>query len=299
MKRAAAALLLIMAGTSISAYSPPPVQTFSPPGVPVDLFFRSLQPGEVILAKLKDEPSVQRVTLRWFDQIRILEFPKKDAGGAPFVLLGIDLYTKPASYPLEIAVEHPDRSAQASSQSLAVELKEFPSTNLRVATSMALPPPGEQELIRRESELVSEILSLVSPEWLAEGSFQSPLPDHEPYPNFGQRRIYNRSSTSIHAGTDIAAPWGTPTLASNGGRIVFAGRLYLSGYTVIIDHGRGVFTYYCHFSKLLVKRGDLVKRGQAIANIGSTGRSTGPHLHWSARILNARVDPFALLSLPL
>ncbi len=299
MKRVAAVLLLIMVGPSISAYLPPPVQTFSLPGVPVDLFFRSLQPGEIILAKLKDEPSVQRVTLRWFDQIRILEFPKNDMAGTPFALLGIDLNTKPKSYPLEITIEHPDRSAQASPQSLVVELKKFPSTNLRVATAMTSPPPRELELIRRESELVSEVLSLVSPEWLAEGTFLSPLPGLEPYPNFGQRRVYNKSNTSIHSGVDIAAPWGTPTLASNGGRVVLAGRLYFSGYTVIIDHGQGVFTYYCHFSKLLVKRGNLVKRGQAIANIGSTGRSTGPHLHWSAMILNARVDPFALLSLPL
>jgi murein DD-endopeptidase MepM/ murein hydrolase activator NlpD len=70
-------------------------------------------------------------------------------------------------------------------------------------------------------------------------------------------------------------------------------------WTVIIDHGHGVFTYCCHFDKLLVKRGDAVKKGQVIAEVGSTGRSTGPHLHWSARILSARVDPFSLAALPL
>jgi len=80
---------------------------------------------------------------------------------------------------------------------------------------------------------------------------------------------------------------------------VLASNLYLSGETVIIDHGRGVFTFYCHFSKILVKRGDLVKRGQPIARVGNTGRSTGPHLHWAVRIRDVRVDPFSLVDLPL
>lgn len=68
---------------------------------------------------------------------------------------------------------------------------------------------------------------------------------------------------------------------------------------MIIDHGLGVFSYYCHFSKLLVKRGDLVRKGDQIAQVGSTGRSTGPHLHWSLRLLDSRIDPFSLVALPL
>jgi murein DD-endopeptidase MepM/ murein hydrolase activator NlpD len=143
------------------------------------------------------------------------------------------------------------------------------------------------------------VLRVVSPDWLATGSFESPLPGREPFPNFGQRRIYNKSSRSTHTGVDIAAPSGTPVRASNSGRVVLAGRLYLSGYTVIIDHGLGLFSYYGHFSKLRVKRGDLVRKGEVIADVGTTGRSTGPHLHWSLRLLDSRVDPFSLIALPL
>jgi len=127
----------------------------------------------------------------------------------------------------------------------------------------------------------------------------SPIPDREAAPNFGQRRIYNKSYTSIHQGVDIAAPWGSPVRASNSGRVVLASSLYLSGRTVIIDHGQGVFSLYGHFSQILVKRGDLVKKGQVIARVGNTGRSTGPHVHWGVRILDSRVDPFSLVSLPL
>ena len=108
---------------------------------------------------------------------------------------------------------------------------------------------------------MAEVLGRVSPDWLAEGPFQSPLPAFEPFPNFGQQRLYNKAVASVHSGVDIAAPRGTEAVAPNSGRVVLANRLYYSGWTVIIDHGRGVFTYCCHFDELLVKRGDLGPQG--------------------------------------
>jgi len=79
--------------------------------------------------------------------------------------------------------------------------------------------------------------------------------------------------------------------------VVLASNLYFSGNTVIIDHGLGLYTVYCHMSKLLVKRGAMVSRGQVVGLAGSTGLSTGPHLHWAAKINEARVDPLALLEI--
>jgi murein DD-endopeptidase MepM/ murein hydrolase activator NlpD len=90
---------------------------------------------------------------------------------------------------------------------------------------------------------------------------------------------------------------GAPILAANAGNIVLASDLYFGGKTVIIDHGLGVFSSYGHMSKLLVKRGDAIAKGGLIGRAGSTGRSTGPHLHWAVRIFNARVDPFSLMAL--
>ena len=251
------------------------------------------------MARLSDGAAVKRIELRLDDQVRTLRPPGKKDPGSPMALLGIDMGKKPQDLIMKVKTERIDGTVESRDLTLTVAAREFPSTRLQVAPGMANPPKEVQEEIRRESELVAEVLSRVSPDWLAEGPFQSPLPDHEPFPNFGQRRIYNKAVSSIHSGVDVSAPRGTAAMASNSGRIVLASKLYLSGWTVIIDHGWGVFTYCCHFDKLLVKRGDAVRKGQRIALVGSTGRSTGPHLHWSVRIAASRVDPLSLLALPL
>jgi len=248
------------------------------------------------LAKLGNDPGVRRVVLRFLGQVRTLE--PAEGGGLPFGLFGLDLALEPGPRRLEVKIERSDRSSESLAREIIIEPKEFPSTRLRVSPKMIAPPPEEQERIKREQELVAAVLGTVTPDWLAEGAFVSPLEGFEPLPNFGQRRIYNEAVSSVHAGVDIGAPSGTPVRAPNGGRIVLASHLYFSGWTVIIDHGRGVFTYVCHFSEVLVKRGEAVRKGDVIARVGSTGRSTGPHLHWSVRIGPKRVDPFSLAALP-
>jgi murein DD-endopeptidase MepM/ murein hydrolase activator NlpD len=288
------ALAAVLAGGSAAKIE---MRTQTLPGLPVELIFRSLQPGEAILAVLKDTPPVRQVILKVRDRKYVL----KGAGkGAPaFALIGIDVAAKPEPLNVGVVEEKADGSMAGFQEELPVEPKVFSRRRFIVDEAMLNAPPQEQERIAREADLVQSIFDIFTPEWLGTGSFQSPLPDREPFPNFGQLRIYNKTRQSVHAGVDIAAPWGTPTLASNAGRVVLASRLYFSGNTVIIDHGRGVFTFYCHFSKLLVKRGDRVRKGQPIAKVGNTGRSTGPHLHWAVRILDVRVDPFSLVSLPL
>ncbi|MCX6565811.1 MAG: M23 family metallopeptidase [Candidatus Aminicenantes bacterium] len=291
----AAAAVLLFAVPSLVRPEVPAVQTILIPGVALELSFRALQPGEVILVKRREDPSVRRIDLRLRTQTRRVEFD----GKSRTVLLGIDVAARPQSYFMEITTERRDGSKENVFRKLTVGPKEFPETNLTVAPGMAKAPPEEAERIKREAALVASVLGAVSPEWLGEGPFVSPLPEGEPFPNFGQRRLYNNEVASTHMGVDISAPEGTPVRADNAGRVVLASDLYYSGMTIIIDHGLGVFTFYGHFSKILVKRGDLVKKGDLIAEVGHTGRSTGPHLHWSVRILDSRVDPFSLAALPL
>ena len=108
---------------------------------------------------------------------------------------------------------------------------------------------------------------------------------------FGMRKHPITHIRTIHKGVDIDADTGDPILAAGSGKVIYSGLSGGYGKHVIIDHGNGFKTIYGHSSKLLVKVGQIVKKGQKIALVGSTGRSTGPHLHFEIRIANTAVDP--------
>jgi murein DD-endopeptidase MepM/ murein hydrolase activator NlpD len=183
-------------------------------------------------------------------------------------------------------------------QDLEIVARKFPSTKLQFKPEYVTPPASLQARIKRESELLALATSVVTPEWLGDGPFALPH-DAPSWSNFGQRRLNNNVLQSLHTGLDIRVPFGEPIRASNAGRVVMASDLYYGGKTVIVDHGLGVFSSYGHMSGLLVKRGEAVRKGQTVGLCGTTGRSTGPHLHWSFKVLEARVDPEAMIRLPL
>ncbi|QRG70350.1 M23 family metallopeptidase [Brevibacillus choshinensis] len=108
---------------------------------------------------------------------------------------------------------------------------------------------------------------------------------------FGYQRVVNGVPANRHSAIDIANKTGTPIWASNNGKVVLADSLYLTGNTIIIDHGLNVFSIYAHMSKLEVKAGQEVKQGQVIGRMGTTGFSTGPHLHYGMLIGNTYVNP--------
>jgi murein DD-endopeptidase MepM/ murein hydrolase activator NlpD len=113
---------------------------------------------------------------------------------------------------------------------------------------------------------------------------------------FGHQRIYNGSPGGYHTGIDIAAPTGTYFVAPADGVVTLAAAkpFSLEGNLLMIDHGMGLNSAFLHSSKILVKNGDKVKRGQPIGKIGATGSATGPHLHWSMKWNKARIDPILL-----
>ncbi len=117
---------------------------------------------------------------------------------------------------------------------------------------------------------------------------------------YGSRRVYNGQPRRPHYGIDIAAPQGSIVTAPVAGKVSLVhDNMYFSGGTLIVDHGHGVSSTFIHLHKVLVKEGDVVEQGQAIAEIGSTGRSTGPHLDWRMNWFEQRLDPQLLMdSLP-
>jgi len=112
---------------------------------------------------------------------------------------------------------------------------------------------------------------------------------------FGTGRVLNGKERSPHSGVDIAGRKGTPVKASNSGKVLLAEDFYLTGNTVVVDHGWGVSTIYAHLDRINAREGEEVKRGQVLGTVGATGRATGPHLHFGAFIRGAKVDPLQLV----
>ena len=157
------------------------------------------------------------------------------------------------------------------------------------------PDPGHLQRIRREAQLVRQAKSAntVRTDFLK--GFQWPLlgPITGVY---GSQRVYNGKPGNPHYGVDVAAPTGTPVSTPAPGKVVLAEQdLFFSGGTLIIDHGMEVSSSFLHLSKLLVKVGDWVEPGMMVAEVGATGRVTGPHLDWRMNWRNQRVDPQLLV----
>ncbi len=130
---------------------------------------------------------------------------------------------------------------------------------------------------------------------LITSNFADPRDGAERNSLFGERRIFNGTLKSRHLGLDIDGKTGDPVRAANDGVVRLTRDCFYSGNTVFLSHGAGIFTDYFHLSKILVKNGQTVKKGQVIGLLGRTGRVTGPHLHFATKVSGTIFDPEALL----
>ena len=116
--------------------------------------------------------------------------------------------------------------------------------------------------------------------------------------SFGKRRVLNGQPRSPHSGLDIAAPEGTPVESIAAGRVAAVGDYFFNGQTVMVDHGQGLISMYCHLSEIDVALGEEVTPDSVVGKVGKTGRVTGAHLHLSVSLNNARVDPLLFFDAP-
>lgn len=173
--------------------------------------------------------------------------------------------------------------------------KEWQTQNLTVDESVTSETIDNTKANDEYFAKVQPKKALFEPARLWEGTFIQPV-EGEITTEFGMLRTVNGVPSDRHGGVDIAADRGTPVKAANSGKVLFAEKIALTGNTVCIEHGMGLKTWYYHMDTLDVKAGDMVKKGQTIGTVGSTGFSTGPHLHWAASVFDVYINPWSLIA---
>ena len=214
-----------------------------------------------------------------------------------YAVVGISLKTRPGDYPLELTHKTAsDTDEHQSMLSFQVGAKEYRVQRLTIENKRKVNPYKEDmdRIIRERNEMNKAFKSF---ENLAQPAVDFVLPAEGPISSpFGLKRILNDQPRNPHSGLDIAAPTGTPIHAPATGRVTAVGSYFFNGNTVLLDHGQGLISMYCHMSETTVAVGDALSPGDLIGKVGKTGRVTGPHLHWSVSLNNARVDPNLFIS---
>ncbi|NPA54615.1 MAG: M23 family metallopeptidase [Aquificae bacterium] len=150
--------------------------------------------------------------------------------------------------------------------------------------------------IKEENNLLRKTFKVYTEKLFIEKKMHKPLKKLIVTTPFGAKRIINGKKRSYHWGTDFKGKTGDPIFASLSGKVVVARDMFFTGKTVVINHGLGLYTLYAHMSRIDVKEGDFVKAGDIIGRVGSTGRSTAPHLHFGVYINDIKADPMLVLS---
>jgi len=204
-------------------------------------------------------------------------------------VVGIPLAQAPGRAQLRIGAD-----AQAVTKDFTVRAAHYRTQRLTVEPAKVDLSSADQERVAREHELIHAAVATFSA--TAPGSLRLAAPiAGTRSSSFGLRRFFNGAARDPHSGMDIAAPTGTPVHAAAPGTVVDTGDYFFNGNTVIIDHGEGLITMYCHLSKIDVQQGQQLAAGAIIGAVGATGRVTGPHLHFGVALNRAFVDPALFL----
>ncbi len=206
-------------------------------------------------------------------------------------LVGISLSTKAGKYSVSSELNGDKKEYRFSVNDKAYETQHITIKDKRKVS----PNAEDMKRIRAERKKMNAALSHWDETFYA-GSAQLDLPAQGPLSSpFGLRRFFNKQPRNPHSGIDIAAPKGAPITAPANGKVILTGDFFFNGNSVFLDHGQGLITMYCHMDTIAVEIGDIVNKGKQIGTIGMTGRVTGPHLHWSVSMNDARIDPNLLV----
>ena len=282
--------LIILAGAISPMFSQSPAQGIK------DVFWQpnELQQGSVAFITVELDRVPRRVTGKWIG--KDLAFFKSDNPKIWYALAGADLETQPGTYDLTLTAVMIGR--RVIHKRVDIGAANFRSGAVDVPENFVEPDAASKKQIAADEVLKNRAFShlIAAPQW--SGDFVTPV-KAKPTDSFGMTRLFNEERTSTHRGTDFPVNEGAPVVVSNSGTVVLAKELFYEGNCVIVDHGQRFFTIYMHLSKLEVKPGNKLGKGERLGLSGQTGRVTGPHLHMGVRWNGAYLDPTKLLALTL
>ncbi|MGC4114131.1 MAG: M23 family metallopeptidase [Myxococcales bacterium] len=226
-------------------------------------------------------------------------------GGAPVTMfaVGPSAFRGYAAVPIDhavgpamvhVAVVDEQMVTRSGTWTLELEDRSVVKKTITVNAKFTSPSAAQKAQMKADAKAIAQSYRVAFGPPLFKGNFVDPL-GHERGSRFGEKRVFNGRTKSRHWGLDIDGDRGEAVHAANDGVVTLARPCFMSGWTVLINHGAGLFTGYFHFSKFAVKTGDVVKKGDVIGYVGSTGRSTGPHLHFAAKLNDTLIDPEALM----
>ena len=206
-------------------------------------------------------------------------------------VIGLSLGSKPGRHYLKVK----NTAGETQNLGFQVEDKAYEEQHITIKDKRKVnPEKRDMERITRESKQIKSALRHWSQQDDVALAFEKPVEGPTSSP-FGLRRFFNEQARNPHSGLDIAAPEGTPIRAPAPGTVIETGDFFFNGNTVLLDHGQGLVTMYCHMNKIDVTPGQNVDSGEVLGEVGMTGRVTGPHLHWGVSLNDARIDPLLFL----
>ena len=256
-------------------------------GISFDISHKNIKNGQSAIIKFKAQEGVE------YKHIRIEKNRYKIFDN--YVVFPISYYEKPKKEKIIINYVQDDKWKFKIINFNIVDGK-YKKERIHVQKSKVKLSPNDKKRAAIEYEEAMSIYNTINEENYITSEFIMPL-NSKITSEFGKARVYNDTLNGYHSGTDFRAKVGTPLISSNDGVVVLVKDRFYSGGSVIIDHGYGVYLQYYHMSKFNVEVGQRVKKGQVIGLSGVTGRVTGPHLHFSARVGGIQVDPLQVIKL--
>jgi hypothetical protein len=267
---------------------------------PVSLTPAIVEAGSPELIRV-EAPNADKVEGEWFGH-KVLFFHAAANKSVWYALAGVDVEAPIAPSNLKILANVRDATGEPHTQDLSLNVPVRPghytTGSLSVAPKFVEPGPEDKAEIDAAVKAKEKAFAHSADKRLWSGNFAAPVRAASTA-SFGTRRMFNGKLASIHKGTDFRAASGTPVLAGNSGTVILAQPLYYEGNCVMIDHGLGLISISMHLSRIDVKPGQQVTKGQPVGLSGATGRVTGPHLHWAIRWQGVMIDPVKLLKLNL